>query len=42
MRMILRQVIGGLRSRNSSEYSFDVGKNTYVAKTDGMLGVRID
>ena len=38
----MRQVFNCLDSSNSSEYSFEVGRNTYIAKAQGERGVMIN
>ena len=39
---VLRQVFNCLSSNSSSEYTFDVGRNTYVAREQGERGVIIN
>lgn len=42
MELTLRQVVSCLSSSDSSEFMFDVGRNTYRARSDGRRGVMIN
>lgn len=42
MENIMRQVINCLSASNSSEFLFDVGRNSYMARSDGRRGVTIN
>lgn len=42
METIMRQVINCLSASNSSEFMFDVGRNSYMARSDGRRGVTIN
>lgn len=41
MELTMRQVIGCLSFNNSSEFMFDVGRNSYMARSNGRRGVTI-